>query len=455
VVGFNYQPHAYDRFHKEHPEMKLSSSEDVSGLAVRGEYANNKEKHLIEDYDTQHPPWGLTHREAWQAIAERPFLAGAFVWTAFDYRGEPQPNEWPTAGASFGAMDLCGFPKTAFYIHQAQWVEDKPILTLIPHWNWPADSIGKNIRVMAMTNADRVKLFLNGKQIQDEAVDKYTQLTWKVPYQPGKLEAFGYKNGKEVSHFVVETTGAPAKIELIADRNTLAGEGWDATPVTVRVLDAQNRPVQNANLPITCLGNGDPNSHEAEKGNKRKLYSGLAQVILQTKAGGNGAMVLTAHAPGLQNGSLSIQVTPAIEVPHVAVISPSLILDKWTVSPIMQSRPDPNQGVSDFDMNTWAPTKPGQLQNMDSNGFIIFHTTFTPYAGQRANGGQIVLKGVTGTAEVYLDNKLIATKSDPTTADLTLDMPAGQGEHKLNIMMPAERAKKIGLGGIVEVKSIQ
>ena len=331
VVGFNYQIDVYDRFHKEHPEMKLTSSEDASAQMTRGEYANDKQKHLIESYDTQYPSWGQTHRNTWKAIAERPFLAGCFVWTAFDYRGEPQPFEWPTAGASFGIMDQCGFPKAAFYLHQAQWVENKPILQLIPHWNWPADSIGKQIRVMALSNADRIKLFLNGKQIEDSPVDPYEMITWKVPYHPGKLEAIGYKAGKIVSRSSVETTTAPVKLELIADRNAIAGEGWDAVPVTVRVLDAKNRPVETANLPVEFelqgpadiigLGNGDPNSHEAEKGNKRRLYNGLAQVILQSKANSSGTLVLIARSKGLKDAKINITVTKSIQILEVAVIN--------------------------------------------------------------------------------------------------------------------------------------
>jgi beta-galactosidase len=330
VVGFNYQPYSYDSFHKKNPQMKLTSSEDASALMTRGEYANDPKKHLFESYDTQKAPWGTTQREDWKAIAERPFIAGCFIWTGFDYRGEPQPFSWPTVSSSFGTMDLCGFPKAAFYIHQAQWIDDRPILELIPHWNWPADSIGKLIRVMVVSNADRLKLILNGKVIGEQKVDKYEMNMWKVPYQPGKLEAIGYKGNKEVSHINVETTGEPVKIELIVDRKTMAGDGWDAMPVTVRVLDAKGRPVPTSDLPIEFeisgpgsiigLGNGDANSHEPEKGNKRSLYNGLAQVIVQSKEGGSGQLVLTAKCKGLTNGNVAIMVTPASTIPFVAAI---------------------------------------------------------------------------------------------------------------------------------------
>ncbi|MBC7915626.1 MAG: DUF4982 domain-containing protein [Pyrinomonadaceae bacterium] len=465
VVGFNYQIDSYDRFHKANPSMKLSSSEDVSGLAMRGEYKNDKSKNLIESYDTQHPAWGVTHRAAWKAVAERPYLAGCFVWTAFDYRGEPQPNVWPTAGSSFGIMDLCGFPKPVFYIHQAQWVQNRPILQLVPHWNWPTDSIGKNIRVMALSNADRVQLFLNGKLIQDSPNDMYEMITWKVPYQPGKLEAVSFKGGQPVSRFVVETTGKPASVELISDRQVIAGEGWDAVPVTVRVLDENGRPVENANLPIEFelsgagniigLGNGDPNSHEAEKGNKRKLYNGLAQVILQSKAGGSGALILTAKSAGLKPASIAIQVKEVPLIPAVEVLKPTLVIDKWKVSPVTVARPDPKSELEEYDMNSWAVITPGQLQTMEGGSYAIFRTTFRPFAQQRNSGGQLVLKSVTGRAEVWLDGKLISTKTNPASADIIVPIQAGSGYRKLSILVEAEKGSKAGLGGFVTVSGAE
>lgn len=210
VVGFNYQQSLYDRFHRENPTMKLTSSEDASAYQVRGEYKTDKSQNILDAYDTERATWGATHRGAWKAIAERPFIAGEFVWTGFDYHGEPSPFTWPSASSFFGAMDLCGFPKTAFYIHQAQWVLDKPVLSMVPHWNWPTDSIGKPIKVMVMSNADSVQVVLNGKAVMGQRVDKYEMNTFAVPYTPGKLEAIGYKRGREVARTNVETTDSPA-----------------------------------------------------------------------------------------------------------------------------------------------------------------------------------------------------------------------------------------------------
>ncbi|HEX3364890.1 beta-galactosidase GalA [Phenylobacterium sp.] len=316
VVGFNYQIAVYDPFHSANPSKPMTSSEDTSAVSTRGEYATDMNAHVLTSYDDVARPWGATHRAAWKAIAARPFVAGAFVWTGFDYRGEPQPFEWPTASSSFGIMDLCGFEKAAFYIHQAQWVKDRPILHLIPHWNWPGRE-GQPIRVVAMANTETVALMLNGKLIGEQKVDPFEMNEWQVPYVPGRLEAVGKTAGKIVAHTVVETTGAPVALRLTPDRGSLAGDGRDAAPVTADAIDARGRAVPTANLAVSFeidggriigLGNGDANSHEPEKGAARRLYNGLAQVIVQSEAGGSGVLVLRARAEGLKAAEARIAV---------------------------------------------------------------------------------------------------------------------------------------------------
>lgn len=314
---------------------------------------------------------------------------------------------------------------------------------------------------MALSNADRVKLYLNGKQIQDSPVDKYDMNTWQVPYQPGKLEAVSFKGGKQVAKFVVETTGEPVRLQLIADRDAIAGEGADAVPVTVRVLDSKGRAVENANLPVEFelsgpadiigLGNGNPNSHEPEKGNKRSLYNGLAQVILQSKANSSGKITLTAKSTGLKDASITIDVKQATQIRVVPVVSPALVLDQWRVSPVTLSRPDPNQETANYDMNSWAPTKPGQTQNINGQ-FVIFRTTFTPYAEQQQDGAVLLLKNVTGKAEVYVDKKLIATKTSSARGDISIKIPPAQGERTISVLIEAEQGQRVGLGGVVTVQ---
>lgn len=320
VVGFNYQHLQYDAFHAANPTKPMFSSEDVSANMTRGEYVTDlKDRHTFSSYDEVAQPHGLIHRHAWKEIATRPYLAGGFAWTGFDYRGEPQPMPWPTPHGALGIMDLCGFPKSAFYIHQAMWITDRPILALIPHWNWPGRE-GQPIRVMAISNVESVALMLNGTLISEQRADPFEMNEWQVPYRPGRLEVVGRRGGRIVAHAFVETTGKPAALRLTPDRSDIAGDGRDAIPVTVEAVDDKGRPVPTANLPVTFqidggniigLGNGDPNSHERDKGDRRSLYNGLAQAIVQSRARGGGALVLTASAPGLKSATTRIVVGPA------------------------------------------------------------------------------------------------------------------------------------------------
>ena len=327
VAGFNYRPSDYDAYHAKYPDKPILSSEDTSSVMTRGEFVTDRKAQILDSYDDQLPgSWGLSHRKTWKNIDSRPFIAGTMVWTGFDYRGEPQPLSWPAAGSSFGCMDLCGFPKTAYYIHQAQWVKDKPILHIVPHWNW-AGSEGKPIRVFVATNAQSVAISLNGKSLGEHPVDKYEMLTLDVPYEAGRLEAVASNDGKEVARFAVETTGEPAALKLIADRSTLAGNGVDAQPITVEAIDAQGRVVPTANLsvkfeltgPGTIIGlnNGDPTCHEPEKGNAHSLYHGLAQAILQSTEKGSGSLTLHASADGLSPADLLVTVNTAPAIPSV------------------------------------------------------------------------------------------------------------------------------------------
>ena len=326
VIGLNYHIEDYDKL-RAATDKPITSSEDTSAIMTRGEYVSDrKSRHVLASYDDEFQPWGATHRKAWKAIATRPFLAGAFVWTGFDYRGEPQPFEWPTASSSFGIMDLCGFPKSAYFIHQAQWVQDRPILHLTPHWNWPGKE-GQPIRVMVMSNADTVELRLNGRSLGEQKVDPFEMNEWKVPYQPGRLEAVARKGGKPVAKAAVETTGAPVALRLTPDRLALDGDGRDAVPVTIEALDASGRHVPTTNLPVQFqiaggriigVGNGDANSHEPDKAMARSLYNGFAQLIVQSERGGAGTLLIKASSPGLKPAQARLRVR---SVPPVARVS--------------------------------------------------------------------------------------------------------------------------------------
>jgi beta-galactosidase len=322
VVGFNYQQDKYDEFHEKNPDKPMTSSEDTSAWMTRGIYENETNSSYADSSDEVPPKLGNTHthRKSWQAIAARPFVAGGFVWTGFDYRGEPQKFTWPSVSSVFGIMDTCGFPKAAYYMHQAAWIDDRPVLQIVPHWNWPGRE-GQPIKVMVLSNVEKVELLLNGNSLGEKTINKLVGGDWEVPYAPGKLEAIARKDGKEIARTAVETTGEPVALKLVPDRDSLAGDGADAQPVTVCAVDAQGREVPTANLPVNFdisgpgeiigQGNGDNTSHEPEKGNHRSLFNGLAQVLVQSQRGRSGTIALTAQASGIKSAQIHIDVRQA------------------------------------------------------------------------------------------------------------------------------------------------
>ena len=464
VAGFNYVYKDFDRYHQLNPTKPVFSSEDTSTVMTRDEYVTDMKRMVLDSYDDQVMPWGLSHRDAWKEVAERPFVAGTIVWTGLDYRGEPQSLSWPAAGSSFGAMDLCGFPKAAYYIHQAQWFDDRPILHIVPHWNWEG-SEGKPIKVMVLTNLEKVALTLNGKPVGEKPVDKYQMVTFEVPYAPGKLEAIGSSGGKESARFAVETTGAPAAIKLVPDRTHLAGDGQDAQPVTVEVVDAQGRVVPTANPlvkfalkgsgAIIGLNNGDPTNHESEKGAQHSVFHGLAQVIVQSGLQGQGKLTLSATSEGLQSGETVIDLNTVPERPAVPVISnPPLVVMKWIRSPVTAQRQDPNQPEVTSAMNSWDNVRLGSsLTPFQDGRYAIYRAEFSPRAATARNGGQLVLRAVVGRAQVYVDGKQLAEKTNSDEKDMTVAFPAGAGTRIVAVVIEAQaEGAPAGLGGIATVE---
>lgn len=462
IVGFNYQHKSYDRFHQKNPKMKLLSSEDTSAFQVRGEYKTDKSANIIDSYDSESAKWGLTHRKAWKAIDERPYLAGCFIWTGFDYRGEPTPFAWPSAGSFFGIMDLCGFPKMAYYLHQAQWSKERPVMHVIPHWNWPTDSIGKPLKVMTLTNADSVKVLLNGKKVYTAPVDKYEMNTFHVPYQPGRLEAIGYKAGKVYARHQIETTGTPQHIRLTPYRAVLQGNGMDATPITVEVTDKKGRHIPTANLPVEFelsgpgkiigLGNGNPNSHEPEKGNKRSLFNGYAQVIIQADPGASEPIMLTASIKGMKYTTLQINTLPSAGVPSIPAKRPAILLSKWYVSPCYKERPNPNEKVEENDMNSWELLTVGSHTLTSATGYYLYRTSLTPYNIHQSKGGVIRFKQVHGKAEVWLGNRKLAVKETSGSGDLEVKFPPLQQMEEIRILFEASSAAPAGLSSAAIVE---
>ncbi len=326
VQGFNYKhPREIDDFRHQFPAQPTVGTEVASTVSTRGIYANDKEKGYVSAYDVNFPQWASTAEEWWQTYDQRAFLSGGFVWTGFDYRGEPTPYRWPCINSHFGIMDTCGFPKDNFYYYQAWW-SGKPVLHLFPHWNWPGKE-GQEIEVWCHTNLEQVELFLEGQSLGSQIVKRDSHVAWKVKYAPGTLQVRGYQGGREALTASRETTGAPAKIELRPDRQEIAADGEDVSILEVRVLDQQGRVVPVADNEIAFqvsgpgrligVGNGDPSSHEPDKASQRRAFNGLCVAIVQSRKAA-GEVMVHATSSGLASAITVIRCKQTTPRPVVA-----------------------------------------------------------------------------------------------------------------------------------------
>jgi beta-galactosidase len=326
VQGYNYADPAADAFHAANPKVPVMGTEQVSAVATRGIYTMDAEHGFVGSYD----PYTTTGRAScegwWKFCNARPWLTGGFIWTGFDYRGEPSPYQWPNIGSQYGIIDMCGFGKDSFYYFKAWWTA-QPVLHLFPHWNWPGLE-GKEIAVWVYSNLERVELFLNGKSLGAKDMAKDSHLAWNVPYAAGTIEARGFKGGKQAMTVKRETTGPAAKLVLTADRKEISADGEDVAMFAVEVQDAQGRYMPVADNQVSFrvsgqgkaigTGNGDPTSHEPDKGSSRKAFSGRCMALVQSgKTAGN--ITVEASSPGLTPASVTISAKAAKLRPQAAV----------------------------------------------------------------------------------------------------------------------------------------
>ena len=330
IYGLNYNHKRYKDFPLNYPGVKFLATETTSALETRGFYdtadtirrwpKDGKTKFTegnaawsASSYDNVSAYWGSTHEETWKEAKKYGHVSGLFVWTGFDYLGEPLPYPWPARSSYFGIVDLAGFPKDSYYMYQSEWT-DKPVLHLLPHWNWEK---GKSVEVWAYYNqADEVELYLNGKSLGRRSKQgEDLHVLWKVNFEPGTLRVVSRKDGREVLVKTVKTANAPVKIELIADRATIKADGKDLSFVTVRILDKDGNIVPDAddlvqfNLTgagtIAGVDNGFQASLEPFKANYRKAFHGLCLAIIQAQEK-DGTIKLTATAKGLKAATIII-----------------------------------------------------------------------------------------------------------------------------------------------------
>jgi beta-galactosidase len=361
VFGYNYKPFEYGKFHAANPTQPLYGSETASTISSRGEYFfpvsedknGGKADFQVSSYDLYAPPWATTPDTEFRGQDQNPFVAGEFVWTGFDYLGEPTPYnrdltvlsnfsdpaaaermkkelaelgkiQPPSRSSYFGFLDLAGFPKDRYYLYQSRWRPDFPMAHILPHWNWPG-RVGQVTPVHVYTSGDAAELFLNGKSLGRKKKGPYEyRLRWDdVIYQPGELKIVAYKDGKKWATDIVKTTGTPAKLILASDRNRITADGQDLSFVTVLIADKEGLPVPRSNHhvqftiegpgEIIATDNGDATSFESFQAAGRNAFNGKALAIIRSKAGVPGVIKLKATSPGLASAKVEIKTKEHVQ----------------------------------------------------------------------------------------------------------------------------------------------
>lgn len=324
LIGYNYHDDWFDSVPKWFPGKPFIITESVSGLMTRGYYRMPSDSMYIwpvrwdipfydesfscSSYDNCHVPWGNTHEGTMRHVEEKDFIAGQFVWTGFDYLGEPTPFGWPARSSYFGIVDLAGIPKDIYYMYQSRWRPEKTVLHLFPHWNWTP---GETIDLKAYyNNADEVELFLNGesKGVRSMQPGKY-HVMWRIPFEPGTLEAVSRKDGRIVARQTIRTAGEPYAIRLTPDRSLIKADGNDLSYVLTEIVDRDGNLCPLADNQITFrvegagyntgVDNGSPTSLERFKSDRRKAFYGKAMLIVRNN-GQEGPVTVTASSPGLR-----------------------------------------------------------------------------------------------------------------------------------------------------------
>jgi beta-galactosidase len=316
MVGYNYAAGGnYDNDHKKNPNWVIFGSETSSAVRSRGIYHFPTNVNILtapdmqcSSYDNSVVGWGHSAEDSWQTDQARSFVAGQFIWTGFDYIGEPTPYGWSAKSSYFGIVDMCGFPKDIYYFYQSQWTS-KPMVHLLPHWNWAP---GDTIPVWAYSNCDSVSLSINGKSLGSKKMNvvKPYHVEWKIPFIAGKVKAQAFRNGKVVAKDSIITAGTDSRIGLITDRAIIQADGNDQAFIETDILDANGTLSPNAdnqiNYNITGPGkivgvdNGNPISLESFKGNTRKVFSGKCLAIVQS-TGAAGQITVTATIASVMN----------------------------------------------------------------------------------------------------------------------------------------------------------
>ncbi|MBE6583598.1 MAG: DUF4982 domain-containing protein [Ruminococcaceae bacterium] len=430
ATGINYGIWNIDGYHKEYPNQPIIGAENNSAVTTRGCYKSDREggTNVLCNYDEERVPWGQLIRETWKYTMEREWFAGIFIWTGFDYRGEPTPFTWPSVSSQFGIMDTCGFPKDSFYYNKACFVK-QPMIHLLPHWNW---SRGDVVRVAAPTNCDEAELFLNGKSLGRKVADCINTPEWQVEFSKGRLLVKGYRNGKCVAKAEQRTAGKPYAIKIMPVHTSIKNDGADTAVVNFAIVDKKGIVVPYADdlIKFTVVGdgyvrgvgNGDPNSHESDILPQRRAYCGLCQALITSKLGTE-SIKLIAESDGLVSAEFDFEVQ-GVAAPVMPEDCNLTYLSSVTMSGVTEERPNALVELADNDQNSFIPvTFDAKVYQSDFKlGWRIYRCVMrAPMTGKMK---LIMPSGMFRGIWVYVNGKLIVEDPDTLIWERSYETPA-------------------------------
>ncbi len=385
VVGINYAvPGGVEQYRRDYPDQIVFGSENNSAISTRGCYKTDAEKHVLACYDEDKVPWGQLIKTTWKFTRENDWFGGIFIWTGFDYRGEPTPYTWPSIGSQFGIMDTCGFAKDSFWQNKACFTK-VPFMHICPHWN---HSEGEVVRVMTVTNCEEVELILNGESLGRKASDCCDQCFWEVEFKPGKLTAIGYNGGVAVCESSNVTAGAPARVVAEPDHGFIKNDGQDTIPVNLSVVDKDGNTVETAanlielelvgDCTLLGVGNGDPNCLESDHEPRRSLFAGHAQALVQSNPGAK-TVKLIARSEGIEPCEVALEVVEAAQPEYIYASVTRDITGVTVSAETFENEPNALVELADNDMNSFEPVSFNQWNILPGHtkGYRIYRAFIT------------------------------------------------------------------------------
>jgi len=462
VTGINYAlPDGILGYRKLYPDQPIVGSENNSAVTTRGCYKTDMDANVLACYDEETVPWGQYIKDTWRFTRENEWFGGIFIWTGFDYRGEPTPFKWPSCSSQFGIMDTCGFAKDSFWQNKACF-DPAPMIHITPHWNWKE---GDTVRVMPATNCEEVELILNGKSLGRKPSDCCALASWEVPFEPGTITAIGYNGGVELVRAECVTAGKPVKIVIEPDRPYLMNDGMDAIVINLSVQDADGNTVETASdkLYFTLegdgvllgVGNGDPNCHESDHLPERSLFAGHAQAIVQTLPGAK-TLKFAASADGLESAEIALEIRDA-EMPAYIYTSAGRTVNGVTVtSKTYTEMPDATMTIGDDDMNSLEPVwfDPRFILPGFGEGYKFFRAFINvPTSANPAADGKCTLtvkRLCAAEVWVYIDGAEAAHDTHGDGA-YSARFDAAAGVHELRLLVKGDGKLPCGIQGGMEI----